>query len=178
MKQNKWSKRRELISRIDQKINEHGFVRREETETLFESVYSDLCNKHMDMLDGNKYAYKAWLSESTAKFRRSVKETLTLDEDGKEVKVRRWGYDPSIDGYVFQYKLSNEKQVQPAYNANNYKAKQAKSYSDTVKNEKMGIEKQEQKIKHDMEVKQYWDSQPKLFTYPETAEQEAQQNVR
>lgn len=160
----KWTKKRELISRIDAEIISHGFIKVEKMIGFYEAVYADECNKAMNACNGKNYIYKSWLKSQVKKFRGNVKDLVRIGDDGKKEYIRRWGYDSTIDAYVFQCKLvKNDEQIHHAINAHAYKVKQAKTYHDATAVEHKAIKEQIVKVEKEQELKRFLDSQPKLF---------------
>lgn len=159
-----WSKRREFISRVDAEITEHGFIRREKMIEIYEHVYANDCNRLMNQCGGRNQAYHSLIAAKVKKLRGNIKDLVTIDDDGEQKNVRRWGYDNSIDAYVFQCKLAkDDEQIGHAVTANNYKRTLAKKFTDVITIEHKAIKEQASKVEKEQQAKRYWDSRPKLF---------------
>jgi hypothetical protein len=159
-----WSKSKELRSRIDKEINENGFITREKMIELYECVYADECNKLMNQCGGRNQAYHSLISQRVKKYRNNMKDLITLNDDGEEYRIRRWGYDPTIDAYVFQCKLAkDDDQIGHAVNANSHKRKIAKAMDKSVMTDHKAIKEQAEKVEREERARRFWESQPMLF---------------
>jgi hypothetical protein len=158
-----WSKRKEFISRIDAVIVNKGYIKREEMLEIYESVYADTCNRIMNQCNGKNAAYHSLVNAKVKKLRGSIRDLVTIGSDGEQHYIRRWGYDATIDAYVFQCKLAKDtEQLAKATNANSYKRKQARAYANKAFIEHEAIEEHREKVERDIRIKQWWDSQPVL----------------
>lgn len=159
--------KREAVSRVDQVILEKKRITRNEIQGIYETVFYERCNDFMHICGGRTLAYMKWLHEEVGVFIRKVKDPITSEKDGSTKFMRRWGYDKSIDAYVFATtKVKEEHQVAPARRANYYKEQWAKTCVDKIADEKKYVDEQEVEIKKQVEHRQWEASNPALFPYP------------
>jgi hypothetical protein len=113
---------------------------------------------------GRTARYKRWLHEEVGTFIRKVKDPITSNEDGSTKYMRRWGYDKSIDAYVFATtKVKEERQLAPARRANHDKEQWARTCVNKAIDEKKCLDDHEVEIQKQIKYRAWDASNPVLF---------------